>query len=280
MRLKRLNLKWVYDIIITCIIFSVRDMILNEKKIGVALGGGGIKGLAHIGVLKVLEEKGYEIEYIAGTSAGSLVGGLYACFKDAKHIEEISSEQNWISVLKAISDPGIKRGVLKGKKFRELIESYIGDVKIEDLGIKFSAVATDINKEEKVVLNKGKLSDAIVASCSVPAIFKPSDIGEYSLLDGGFVEPVPIETLKDMGCGKILSVDLHTGYTNTGKSNIVVHCYGIMLKQLVKEQTKDVWRVVIPEFNGSFGSLSIKKFLGDGKDVIKLGEIAARRVLD
>ena len=252
-------------------------MVLNEKKIGIALDGGGVKGLAHIGVLKVLEEKGYEIEYIAGTSVGSLVGGFYAYFKNTEKLEKISLEQNWISVLKAISDPGIKKGVLKGKRFKELIESYIGDVKIEDLDIKFSAIATDVKKEEKVVLDKGKLSDAIVASCSVPVIFKPSDMGEYSLLDGGFVEPVPIRTLKDMGCGKILSVDLHNGYTNTGKSNIIVHCYGIMLKQLIKEQTKDVWRVVIPEFNGA---LSLKKFLGEGKDIIELGEIAARKVLD
>ena len=252
-------------------------MILNDKDIGIAFGGGGVKGMAHIGVLKVLKEKGYNISYIAGTSVGALVGGFYAYYKDVDKLEEISLEQDWRTVLRAISDPGIKRGVLKGRKFKEIIEEYIGDVKIEDLDIKFSAVATDINKEQKIVLNKGKLSDAIVASCSVPGIFKPVDINTHSLLDGGFVEPVPIQTLKDMGCEKILSVDLHTGDSRTGRSATLFQCYEIMLKELVKEQTKDVWRVVIPEFNGS---LSIKRFLAEGKDLIQAGEIAARKVLD
>jgi NTE family protein len=248
---------------------------MNET-IGVAFGGGGVKGMAHLGVLNILEKKNYNIKYISGTSVGALVGGFYAYFRDAKRLEEISLEQNWKTVLRAISDPGIKRGVLKGRKFKGIIEEYIGDVKIEDLKIKFSAVATDINGEQKVVLNKGKLSDAIVASCSLPTIFKPSNIGDYSLLDGGFVEPVPVQTLEDMGCEKILAIDLHTGDTKTGRSTTILQCYQIMLKELVKEQTKDAWKTITPEFNGS---LSIKKFLENGKELIEIGEKAAEKVL-
>lgn len=247
----------------------------NSKDIGLALGCGGAKGLAHIGVLKVLEEKGYNIQCIAGSSAGSLIGGLYAYFKDAKRIEEIFLEQNLPSIAKAFSDITIKKGVVKGDRLRELIEKYIGDVDIEDLKIRFEAVATDILTGEKVVFKKGKLSDAIVASCSIPFLFKPSSFNDSLLLDGGLVEPVPVRTVKSMGCKKILAVDLNTGEEAGKNFNVLLRSFEVMLKQLNREQMDDAWKVITPVFEGAVSLLEFS----NGKDIIEKGEKEARKVI-
>ena len=247
----------------------------RDKDIGLALGGGGAKGLAHIGILKVLEEKKYNIKYIAGTSAGSLIGGLYAYFKDAKKVEGIFLEQDIPSVVKAFSDIGIKQGIVKGDRLKELIEKYVGNAKIEDLDIKFAAVATDIINAKKVVFRKGKLSDAIVASCSIPFLFKPSDINNKILLDGGLVEPVPVKTVKDMGAKKVLAVDLNSGEEAGDSYNTLVRSFEIMQMQSNKEQLKDIWKVIIPKFNGP---VSLLEFT-NGEDIIKKGEEEARKMI-
>jgi len=248
---------------------------LNRKNIGLALGGGGAKGLAHIGVLKVLEEKGYKIKYIAGTSSGALIGGLYAFYKDAKKVEEIVLEQDIKSVVRAFSDIDIRKGVVKGGKVKELIESYIGEVNIEDLDIKFATVTVDIVTGEKVAINTGLLSDAIVASGSLPYLFQPKKRDDALLIDGGLVEPVPVRTLKEMGCKRILAVDLITGQMAGKNLKVISRSTSIMFKQLIKEQCKDAWKIIVPEFEGEVPLLKVL----NGKDLIDLGEAEARKVL-
>ncbi len=247
----------------------------KDKDIGLALGGGGAKGLAHIGILKVLEEKKYNIKYIAGTSAGSLIGGFYAYFRDAEKVQSIFLEQDISSIIKVFSDVGIKKGLVRGDRLKELIEKYVGDVHIEDLKIKFEAVATDITNVEKFVFKKGKLSDAIVASCSIPFLFKPSEINNKILLDGGLIEPVPVRTVRSMGAKKILAVDLNTGEEAGDNYNTLIRSFEIMQIQLNKEQIKDIWKVITPKFNGS---VSLLEFTS-GEDIIKKGEKEARRVI-
>ena len=249
--------------------------LFNRKKIGLALGGGGAKGLVHIGVLKVLEEKGYNIKYIAGTSAGALIGGLYAFYKDAKKVEEIVLEQDIKSVVRAFSDIDIMKGVVKGGKVKELIESYIGEVRIEDLDIKFSAVSVDLVTGEKVVIDKGPLSDAILASGSLPFLFKPKQREKELLLDGGIVEPVPVRTVREMGCRRVLAVDLNSGESIGKNVKVLSRSSAIMMQQLVREQTDDAWKVITPKFDGE---VSLLKFF-NGKDLIDLGEVEARKVL-
>jgi len=250
-------------------------MFSFKKNIGLALGGGSVKGLAHIGVLKVLEEKKYKIKCIAGTSSGSLVGGLYAFFQDAKKVENIFLEQDLKTLIRAFSDIDIRKGVIKGGKVKDLIESYVGNVKIEDLGIKFVAVATDIIKGKKVVIDKGSLSNAIVASGSLPFLFKPTKLDGSLLLDGGLVEPVPVRTVKDMGCRKVLAVDLNTGESIDKDFKILARSSGIMVQQLTREQTKKAWKIIVPKFEGS---VSFLKFV-DGQKIINKGEMEARKVL-
>ena len=248
---------------------------LNRKNIGLALGSGGAKGLAHIGVLKVLEEKGYNIKYIAGTSAGALIGGLYAFYKDAKKVESVILEQDIKSVIRAFSDIDIKKGGVKGKKVRELIDSYIGEVKIEDLDIKFAAVSTDIVTGKKIVIKEGLLSDAIVASGSLPLLFKPKKRSNELLLDGGLVEPLPVRTVREMGSRRVLAVDLNTGESIDKDLKIISRSINVLMQQLIREQTKGVWKTITPKFDGE---VSLLKFL-NGKDLIEKGEIEARRVL-
>jgi NTE family protein len=247
----------------------------NRKKIGLALGCGGAKGLAHIGVLKVLEEKNYKIQCIAGSSAGALIGGLYAYFKDVKKVEEIFQEQNLGSMLKIATDLKIKKGVIRGKKLREMITQYVQGVNIEDLEIPFASVATDLYSGKKVVIKDGLLSEAIMASIAIPIVFNPIEYKDTLLMDGGIVEPVPYKTVKDMGCKRILGVDLSKKQLAGEDPNALARFYEIMLKEVAEYQEKDAWKIISPEFNGS---VSLFKF-ADGKDIIDKGEIQARKVL-
>lgn len=235
----------------------------NSKNIGLALGGGGPKGLYHVGVLKVLEEKGYNITHISGTSAGALVGGLYAYYGDSKKVEDLFLEQNMTSFFKLV-----------GRNLESFLKEYIGDVKIEDLNIPFTAVATDIVKGEKFVFKKGLLSTAIAASCSVPAVFPPVKRKDQLLLDGGMMEPVPVRTLKKMGCmNNILSVDLNSGESIGEKPNVIVRCTEVTQQQLIRDQKEKVWKELIPKFDGA---VSYLKF-ANGEDLIKKGEEESRK---
>ena len=237
----------------------------NDKDIGLALGGGGAKGLYHVGVLKVLEEKGYNITHISGTSAGALVGGLYAFYKDSKKVEEIFLKQNMGSFFK-----------LFGRSLSDFVKEYVGDVNIEDLDIPFTAVATDLVKGEKVVFKRGPLCVAIASSCSIPGIFPVTKLEKNILLDGGMMEPVPVRTLKSMGCrSNILSVDLNSGESIGEKPNFLLRCTEITQQQLIRDQKERVWKELIPRFNGA---VSLLKF-ADGKELIQKGEEDARRVI-
>jgi len=139
----------------------------NTLKIGLALGSGGPRGLAHIGVIKTLVENNIPIDFIAGASAGALVGGAYAATKNIKTIEKIALQVNRRQILSLI-DPTWKHGLIKGIKIERFIENYIGKISFKDLKIPFSAIATDIRTGEMVLMNQGRVASAIRASISIP----------------------------------------------------------------------------------------------------------------
>ena len=165
--------------------------IQRNKSISLVLGSGGARGLAHIGVIHWLEEQGFEIASISGCSMGALIGGIYAAGK-LKVFEQWVKEINKVDILTLLDISWQKNGLVKGDKIIATLTELVGDVAIEDLPIKFTAVASDITNEKEVWLSSGSLFDAIRASISLPLFFTPFNYEGVDLIDGGVLNPVPI----------------------------------------------------------------------------------------
>ena len=173
----------------------------SKPKIGLALGSGAARGLAHIGVLKALIEEGISIDMITGSSMGALVGACFARKGKIADLEEIVLKTDWRR-LAQLADPNLAllfKGVIHGKKVKELLRTLIGDVEFKDLKIPLAVVATDVNTGEEIVIKTGSVIDAVRASISIPAIFMPVKFNDRFLIDGGIVNPVPVKVAKDMG---------------------------------------------------------------------------------
>ena len=162
-----------------------------KKNVSLVLGSGGARGLAHIGVIRWLEEHGYQIKSISGCSMGAVIGGIYASGK----LEEF---EQWVCAIKKMDIVSLldiswrKNGLVKGDKIIDTLIALVGDQKIEDLPIPYTAVAADIAGEKEVWLQSGSLFDAIRASISLPMFFTPFTINGVDLIDGGVLNPVPI----------------------------------------------------------------------------------------
>ncbi|MDP8262472.1 MAG: patatin-like phospholipase family protein [Candidatus Ancaeobacter aquaticus] len=189
-------------------------------KTGLALGSGAARGLAHIGVLKALQEENVDIDMIAGSSIGALVGACYATSGDITFLEEIALKVDWKQMFR-LTDPNFAflfRGAIHGKKVKELLKSIIGDIEFKDLKIPLSIVATDANTCEEIVIHEGSVVEAVRASISIPAIFMPVKysggdartgvIKERYLIDGGIVNPIPIDVVKDMGATFVIACNV------------------------------------------------------------------------
>ncbi len=177
------------------------------KKIGLALGSGAARGLAQIGVLKVLEKEGIHIDMIAGTSMGSLVGALYAQGKDASELEKVA--MYWGSKrFSLLADPALpKTGLVRGRKIEDMLRQTIGNVEFGDLPISFACVAADIATGEEVVIKEGLVRAGVRASGSVPVILKAIKREDRYLVDGAIANPMPVSVLKEMGADFIIAVN-------------------------------------------------------------------------
>lgn len=164
------------------------------KKISLALGGGGTKGFAHIGVIRQLEREGFEIDAIAGTSAGGIVGALYAFGISVKEIIQLSSRLKFSEIFQRSSDDAPSLLGLGGL-YKEL-EKTFGDATFEDLRIKFAAISVDTVSGTPIIMNEGKIVDAVKATTAVPGIFPAMKFGDLNLVDGGVLDPVPVSTAR------------------------------------------------------------------------------------
>lgn len=166
-------------------------MLNNSKTVSLVLGSGGARELAHIGVINWLEEHGPRVASVCGSSIGALIGGIYA-------IGKLNEYEHWMraitatDILKLVDITFDRDGLVRGERIIETLKDLIGDSRIEDLPIPFTAVASDVAREKEVWLNAGSLFDAIRASISLPLLFKPAEINGVKLLDGGILNPVPI----------------------------------------------------------------------------------------
>lgn len=187
---------------------TLAHMNTETTSISLALGSGGARGLAHIGVIRRLEEAGFEIGYIAGTSIGALIGGIYAA-------GQLDEYENWARELTRgdmlrLLDFSFTRGsVIKGDKVIDAICELIGDQEIESLNIGFTAVATDMREQSEVWLSRGSLFDSIRASTAIPTLLSPLELDGRLLADGGLVNPIPIAPTLNHGASLTVAVDLN-----------------------------------------------------------------------
>lgn len=212
----------------------------GKKKYSLALGGGGAKGFAHVGVLKALEELNIEISHIGGTSVGSFIGGMYALWKDVSKIEKIAMELD-SDELKNLATNYIKINKETEKKdpLLFLIDKYIGDATFDDCILPFVAVTVDLNTGEKVFHTSGSLKHVVRASCSVPFIFGSYEYDGMNLVDGGFTDSVPTEAVRSIGGDKIIGVQLESyqpqKYGKKTFANIQSQTYQSFVYNVAKE---------------------------------------------
>ena len=178
-------------------------------KIGLALGSGGPRGLAHVGVLKVLLSHGIQPDIIAGTRIGALIGGAYATLGSIEEVELLAYSADMKAVLSALFDPSLRTGIIKGQKATQFLREKIGDADIASLSPTFFAVATDISTGEPVVFDRGSLVDAIRASVSIPLMFQPVNVGGRLLADGGLTQVVPVKVAHEHGADVVIAVNLN-----------------------------------------------------------------------
>lgn len=185
-----------------------------SKKITLVLGGGGARGLAHIGILKILEENKIQISTIIGTSIGALVGGMYAAGLNANQLKEIAIGLNHTSLVKLFSPKFSSYGLLDSNHIRAFLKKHINEPLIENLQIPFFAVSTDLMTGEEVVINRGSLIESIIASISIPGIFVPSFYNGRYLVDGGLVDPLPVEVAVKNKFKPVIAVNIIPDPTN------------------------------------------------------------------
>jgi len=181
----------------------------KNRKVGLALGSGGAKGLAHISVIKYLEAMGIPIDMIAGSSIGSIIGAIYLT-GNLKKFEEDTLKFTKKELLPLIDLTLPKSGIVKGNNFMKFLENYIPrETKFEDLPKPFSVIATDFYTGRQIVFKKGHIHNAIRASMSIPGVFVPVFYDGAFLIDGGVANALPIDVVKDMGAGLTIAVNLH-----------------------------------------------------------------------
>jgi len=178
------------------------------RKIGLALGGGAARGLAHIGVLEVLEKEGIPVDMIAGTSAGAAIGALHAQGKPASQIKDLALSTGWKQLFSLVDLTLPRSGFIEGTKIKNLLKSIIGDINFSDLRIPMACVATDITSGEEVIISDGSVLEGVRASISIPVIFTAVKWQDRYLVDGGLVNPVPVSTVRAMGADFIIAVNV------------------------------------------------------------------------
>ena len=188
--------RWmILVLVLTMSIGMKADEPAGERlKVGLVLGGGGAKGAAEIGALKVIEEVGIPIDYIAGTSIGSIVGGLYAMDVRSRQLDSLFVNQDWLQLFT--------------NNVREFLGRVTHQKHFHELRIPFRCVAADINANEEVVMSEGLLCDAMRASMSIPGVFKPVIQNGRMLMDGGLLNNLPVDVVKAMGADVVIAIDL------------------------------------------------------------------------
>lgn len=257
----------------------------KRKKIGLALGSGGSRGFAHIGVIKVLVDNNIPIDFISGTSAGSIVGGMYSLTKDIDEVLSFCTSMDYFDFLKIFADPVMQSGVIRGNRIEEFVELFTKGAKIQDTKIPFRAVTTDVNTGDRYIFKKGQLAKALRASSSIPVFMKPLKYGKRLLIDGGASEPVPVKTTREMGADVVIAINLDSVFfpdietteeikMNLNMAQIAKESFYLLRYNLAKSTAESADHIIEPHVKYTF-------FRGFTKvnEIIKIGEKAAIKAL-
>lgn len=227
-------------------------------KIGLALGGGAARGFAHIGVIKVLEANGIFPDIIVGTSAGSLVGALYAAGNNGMALQKLAMEMDEA----AISDWSVpffsnSTGVLKGEGVQQYVNRAVRNQTIEKLRLQFGAVATDLKTGQPILFRRGNTGAAVRASSAVPGVFQPVRVGNIDYVDGGLVSPVPASFARKMGADFVIAVNISAQPDTQPASStfdVLLQTFAIMGQSLNHYELKQADIVIRPELPNMKGN--------------------------
>lgn len=246
-----------------------------KATVALALGGGASKGFAHIGIIKVLKENNIPVKIVTGTSAGSIVGSMYASGMSPDRLEleaEILGKTDLVDLTLSTS------GFIKGEKLQNYINRKVGNRPMQQFPIKFAAVATDFESGKPVVFNVGNAGQAVRASASIPNVFQPVVIGNRKYVDGGLSQPVPVSAAKKMGANFIIAVDISARpakNVSQGMFSYLDQTINVMSQTALRQELGQANVVIKPQVLelGSVGGFDQKQ------RAIQLGEQAARAAL-
>jgi len=258
----------------------------KRLKIGLALGSGGAKGLAHIGVIKALEKNNIPIDFIAGTSIGALVGAYYAIYKDASKLEKVALSTNWRTSL-SLLDPSLSGGFVKGTKVEDLIKGWFNGYSFDDLKIPLTTIATDLISGQEVDMASGDLAKAVRASLSVPLVFQPVKYNDYLLADGGLSNPLPDIVVRQLGAEIVIAVNLDNKFfdNNVNDNNLSIPKTGVRVLNIIRyhfaQNCLKSGDIVIEPKVGEIGLVAWNKFFNgqETEELISAGEEATTKSL-
>jgi NTE family protein len=250
-------------------------------RIGLALGGGAARGFAHIGVIKALEAQGIIPDIVVGTSAGSLVGALYAAGNDGFALQKLALAMDEA----AISDWSVPlfaraTGVLKGEALQHYVNRALGNQPIEKLKKPFGAVATDLQSGEAILFRRGNAGAAVRASSAVPGVFQPVRVGDRSYVDGGLVSPVPVRFAREMGADFVIAVNISAqpdAQPADSSLEVLLQTFAIMGQSINRYELKEADVVIQPRLGtmkgNDFPGRNLAILAGEQEASAKLGEI-------
>lgn len=254
---------------------------VRNIKIGLALGGGAARGFAHIGVIKALEAQGIVPDIVTGTSAGSLVGALYAAGNNGFALQKLAIEMDEAT----ISDWSVplfskSSGVLKGEGLQNYINKAVNNVPLERLKKPFGVVATDLNTGLPILFQRGNTGLAVRASSSVPSIFQPVRIGDHVYVDGGLVSPVPVRFAREMGADFVIAVNISSQadvQPASSSIDVLLQTFTIMGQRLNHYELKEADIVIQPGLGnmkgGDFNGRNVAILAGEKATAAAMAEI-------
>jgi NTE family protein len=248
----------------------------RAPKVALALGGGAARGFAHIGVIAALEEAGIKVDLVAGTSAGSLVGAIYASGKTAAQLQDIALRMEEAEITDWVL-PLFSRGILRGEALSHYVNRQVNNKLIESLPLPLGIVATDLRSGEGVLFQQGDTGRAVRASSAVPSVFNPVKIGDREYVDGGLVAPVPVRYAKQMGAELIIAVDISSapeGNASDGALAVLLQTFAIMGKSINSYELQGADIVIRPELSGVKGGDFTAK-----RRAMDAGKLAMQRLI-
>ncbi len=245
-------------------------------KVGLALSGGAVRGVAHIGVLEYLETRGIKPHCISGTSAGSIVGALYCAGFSVGEIKDIAINMSWRDLVK-ISIP--RKGLIKTSQLLQLIEAQIGRVKFDQLELPLTVNAVDLLSGEEIVIEDGPVAKAVAASCAIPGIFTPVKYGRRLLVDGGLLNNVPVEHLKHRKLDYLIAVNAGAQMPLQKEPGSIFEILVLSYHIMRLDRESDVCEVADTVIEPDLGDIH---FYDTGKSgmLIKRGYDAAQKALE